>query len=37
MDRVSYDDNLTDLLTKGLAREKVYKTLDGMGLKPLEP
>ena len=36
MDHLGFDDNLVDPLTKGLAREKVYKTSKGMGLKPLE-
>ena len=36
MDHVRSNDNLVDPLMKGLAREKVYKTSKGMGLKPLE-
>ena len=30
------EEKLADPLTKGLAREKVWKTSKGMGLKPLE-
>ncbi|CAL2268745.1 unnamed protein product [Prunus armeniaca] len=33
---VRSDENLVDPLTKGLVREKVWKTSKGMGLKPLE-
>ena len=36
VDYVRSDENLADPLTKGLAREKVWKTSKGMGLKPLE-
>ncbi|BBG96840.1 NAD(P)-binding Rossmann-fold superfamily protein, partial [Prunus dulcis] len=36
VDYVRSDENLADPLTKGLAREKVWKTTKGMGLKPLE-
>ncbi|CAL8096009.1 unnamed protein product [Prunus armeniaca] len=36
VDYVQSDENLADPLTKGLAREKVWKTSTGMGLKPLE-
>ncbi|CAL8165955.1 unnamed protein product [Prunus armeniaca] len=36
VDYVRFDENLADPLTKGLAREKVWKTSKGMGLKPLE-
>ena len=36
VDHVRSDDNLADPLTKGLAREKVYKTSKGMGLKPID-
>ena len=36
VDNVRYDDNLADPLTKGLAKEKVYKTSKDMRLKPLE-
>ena len=36
VDNIRYDDNLADPLTKGLAKEKVYKTSKDMGLKPLE-
>ncbi|CAL9017449.1 unnamed protein product, partial [Prunus brigantina] len=36
VDYVRSDENLADSLTKGLAREKVWKTSKGMGLKPLE-
>ena len=35
LDHVRSEDNLVDPLTKGLAREKVWKTSNGMGLKPL--
>ncbi|CAL8093894.1 unnamed protein product [Prunus armeniaca] len=36
VDYVRFDENLADPLTKGLTREKVWKTSNGMGLKPLE-
>lgn len=36
VDYIRSDDNLADPLTKGLAREKVWNTSKGMGLKPLE-
>ena len=36
MDHVCFNDNLVDPLTKRLAKEKVYKTSKGMGLKPFE-
>ncbi|CAL2231552.1 unnamed protein product, partial [Prunus armeniaca] len=36
VDYVRFDENLADPLTKGLTREKVWKTSKGMGLKPLE-
>ena len=36
VDHVRTDDNLAYPLTKGLAREKVFKTSKGMGLKPLD-
>ncbi|KAA0043364.1 Retrovirus-related Pol polyprotein from transposon TNT 1-94 [Cucumis melo var. makuwa] len=36
MDYVRSDDNLADLLMKGLTREKVFKTLERMGLKPIQ-
>ncbi|CAL2277128.1 unnamed protein product [Prunus armeniaca] len=36
VDYVRSDDNLADPLTIGLAREKIWKTSKGMGLKPLE-
>ena len=36
VDHVCSNNNLVGLLTKGLAKEKVYKTLKGIGLKPLE-
>ena len=35
MDHVHSNNNLANPLTKGLAREKVYKTSKGMGLNPL--
>ncbi|KAM2996310.1 hypothetical protein FF2_043146 [Malus domestica] len=35
IDHVRSEDNLANSLTKGLAREKVWKTSRGMGLKPL--
>jgi hypothetical protein len=36
VDYVRTDENLADPLTKGLTREKVWKTSKGMGLKPIE-
>ena len=36
VDHIRSEENLADPLTKGLAREKVWKTSKGMGLKPLE-
>ncbi|KAA0032841.1 Retrovirus-related Pol polyprotein from transposon TNT 1-94 [Cucumis melo var. makuwa] len=36
VDYVQSDDNLVDPLTKGLAREKVFKTSERMGLKPIK-
>ena len=36
MDHVRTNDKLVDPLTKGLAREKVFKTLERIGLKPIE-
>ena len=36
VDHVRSDENLADPLTKGLPREKVFKTSKGMGLMPLE-
>ena len=36
VDYVKYKDNITDLLTKGLNRELVEKSLKGMGLKPVK-
>ena len=36
VDYVLSDDNWVDPLTKGLAREKVFKTLERMGLKVVE-
>ncbi|KAM1806975.1 hypothetical protein ACFX11_030046 [Malus domestica] len=35
IDHIRSEDNLANPLTKGLAREKVWKTSSGMGLKPL--
>ena len=36
VDYVRSEENLADPLTKGLAREKVWKTSKGMGLKPTD-
>ena len=36
VDYVKYKDNIADLLTKGLNRELVEKSLKGMGLKPVK-
>ncbi|KAA0060460.1 Retrovirus-related Pol polyprotein from transposon TNT 1-94 [Cucumis melo var. makuwa] len=36
MDYVRSDNNFADPLTKGLAREKVFKTSERMGLKPIK-
>ena len=36
VDHVRSEENLADPLTKGLAREKVWKTSKGMGLKPID-
>ena len=36
VDYVRSDDNLADPLTKRLAREKVFKTLERMRLKPIK-
>ncbi|KAA0048415.1 putative Polyprotein [Cucumis melo var. makuwa] len=36
VDYVRSDDNLADPLTKGLAREKVFKTSERIGLKPIK-
>ena len=36
VDYVRSNDNLVDPLTKGLAREKVFKTSERMGLKPIK-
>ena len=36
VDYVRSEENLADPLTKGLAREKVWNTSKGMGLKPIE-
>ncbi|TYK06418.1 Retrovirus-related Pol polyprotein from transposon TNT 1-94 [Cucumis melo var. makuwa] len=33
---IKSDDNLADPLTKGLAREKVFKTSERMGFKPIK-
>ena len=35
IDYVKSKDNIADPLTKGLAREQVYKLSRGMGLKPV--
>ena len=35
IDYVKSKDNIADALTKGLAREHVYKLSRGMGLKPV--
>ena len=35
IDHVKSKDNIADPLTKGLAREQVYKLSRGMGLKPV--
>jgi hypothetical protein len=35
VDHVRTDENLADPLTKGLAKEKVYKSNVKMGLKPM--
>ncbi|KAA0046026.1 putative Polyprotein [Cucumis melo var. makuwa] len=36
VDYIRSDNNLVDPLTKGLAREKVFKTSERMGLKPIK-
>lgn len=36
VDHVRSEENLADPLTKGLAREKIWKTSKGMGLKPID-
>ena len=36
LDCVKSKDNITDMLTKGLDRELVEKSLRGMGLKPIK-
>ena len=35
MDHIRSEDNIADPLMKGLAREKVWKTSKGMGLKSI--
>ena len=36
VNHIHTDENMTNPLTKGLTREKIFKTLEKMGLMPIE-